>query len=391
MNRSPVLTIYKKEMLDTIRDRRTLISMVVVPLAAIPLLFLVMSKFVSSSEKIAGNEAAAIAVRNADRLPGLLNALAQAGFKLATRDDIKAAIERKEIAAGVEPVELPGQGKIEVRVYADLTRRSSEVASGRIRAALAAFRQDSIRLKLTALGLPVSIADPFAVKPVNIAPEKKMAGLFWGSMVGYFVVLLMFTGGMYPAIDMTAGEKERRTLEILLCSPAGRNEIVLGKILAASTAAFLTATLNVASLTYSFRSGIMGPEIHKVLEGVRPNLGAVLLVLLAVLPTAVTAAAVMITISLFAKSFKEGQSYLTPLIMLVIFPAMIGMLPGVEANPLLAMLPVFNVTQLIKSIFNGEYTAASFLLPFGSNLLYAAVAFYMAVRIFKREDVLFRS
>jgi sodium transport system permease protein len=110
-----------------------------------------------------------------------------------------------------------------------------------------------------------------------------------------------------------------------------------------------------------------------------------------VLPTAITAAAVMITISAFAKSFKEGQSYLTPLIMLVIFPALIGMLPGVEASPKLMLLPVFNVSQLIKQVFSGEATAAGFALSFVSNFVYAAVAFVVAVRIFQREDVLFRS
>ena len=391
MNRSPVLTIYKKEMLDTIRDRRTLISMVVVPLAAIPLLFLVMSKFVSSSEKIAGNEAAAIAVRNADRLPGLLNALAQAGFKLATRDDIKAAIERKEIAAGVEPVELPGQGKIEVRVYADLTRRSSEVASGRIRAALAAFRQDSIRLKLTALGLPVSIADPFAVKPVNIAPEKKMAGLFWGSMVGYFVVLLMFTGGMYPAIDMTAGEKERRTLEVVLASPARRGAVILGKIFATTTAVLITAILSIVSLVVSFRFADFGKEMSRTVGHMPLDVRSVALVFVALAPMAFLAASLMIAIALFAKSFKEAQSYLTPLIMVVIFPLVLGMLPGFQLTPALALMPLFNVCQLIKEIFLGEYSGLAFAITMAANMVYAAVAFYAAVRVFSNERVLFRT
>ena len=387
MNRSPVLTIYKKEMLDTIRDRRTLISMVVVPLAAIPLLFLVMSKFVSSSEKIAGNEAAAIAVRNADRLPGLLNALAQAGFKLATRDDIKAAIERKEIAAGVEPVELPGQGKIEVRVYADLTRRSSEVASGRIRAALAAFRQDSIRLKLTALGLPVSIADPFAVKPVNIAPEKKMAGLFWGSMVGYFVVLLMFTGGMYPA----AGEKERRTLEVVLASPARRGAVILGKIFATTTAVLITAILSIVSLVVSFRFADFGKEMSRTVGHMPLDVRSVALVFVALAPMAFLAASLMIAIALFAKSFKEAQSYLTPLIMVVIFPLVLGMLPGFQLTPALALVPLFNVCQLIKEIFLGEYSGLAFAITMAANMVYAAVAFYAAVRVFSNERVLFRT
>ena len=103
------------------------------------------------------------------------------------------------------------------------------------------------------------------------------------------------------------------------------------------------------------------------------------------------AAAVMITISSYAKSFKEGQSYLTPLIMLVVFPAVIGMLPGVDASPALAVLPVFNVSQLIKAISSGEYNPGAFALSFASNFVYAAVAFVIVVWIFKSQGRPFRS
>ena len=232
---------------------------------------------------------------------------------------------------------------------------------------------------------------PFVVHKINLAPPKKMAGFAFGTIIGYLVILLMFTGAMYPAIDMTAGEKERRTLEVLLSSPASRDEIVLGKIFAASTAAFITACLTIASMVFSF--GLM-PYHTKLketfLRGVPLDPRTMTLVLLAVLPTAVVAASLMIAISSFAKSFKEGQSYLTPLIMVVVFPAMIGMLPGMELNTVMALIPVFNVSQLIKEIFQGEFSTAAFLFTFLSNIIYAGFAFRVAVRVFKNESVLFR-
>ncbi len=381
-----VFTVMRKEILEMLRDRRTLISMVLVPILAIPALLGVANFFTSSGQKQAAQEAVNVAVEERIAMPGLEQALRSAGFKLAPSSDPRSLVERKKAAAAVIAAE-PGK----VRIYVDASRQGSVVSAEKLRAALDGLKTQMIRESLAGSGIPLNVLEPFKVERVDIAPKGKMAKTLIGGMIGYIVILLMFSGCMYPAIDMTAGEKERRTLEILLCSPAGRNEIVLGKILACSSAAFVTALLNIMSLTYAFQSNLMGPEVRKLLEGVRLNAGAVLLVLLAVTPTAITAAAVMITISLFAKSFKEGQSYLTPLIMLVVFPAMIGMLPGVDANPRLMMLPVFNVSQLIKSIFNGDYTASSFLLPFASNLVYAGVAFYLAVRIFKREDVLFRS
>lgn len=390
MKPAVVFTIYRKELLEMTRDRRTLISMVLVPIIAIPALLGVATFFVSSSQKQAEQEALHIAVARQSAMPGLERALSAAGFKLTPSADPRGAVERKQVAAAA----VEGQsdtGEPVVRLYVDASRPGSLVAANKIRAALEGLKAATVREALAGSGVPEKVLTPFGVEQVDVAPKGKMAKSLIGGMIGYMVILLMFSGCMYPAIDMTAGEKERRTLEILLCSPAGRNEIVLGKIFAATTAAFLTALLNVLSLTWAFQSGMMGPELHKLLEGVHINASAVLLVLVAVFPTAVTAAAVMITIALFAKSFKEGQSYLTPLILLVVFPAMIGMMPGVEANPKLALLPVYNVTQLIKSIFAGDYTLSSFLLPFASNLFYAAVAFAVAVRIFKREDVLFRS
>lgn len=382
-------TICRKELLDTIRDRRTLISMVVVPLLAMPLLFLGISKFVGVAEKKAGEEAGAIGVHGAERLPGLLNALAQAGLKVASKDDLKGAVEKKEIAAGVEPV--PGTGTLEVRIYFDMTRRGSEVAASRIRTALLEFKENSIKLKLTELRLPESIADPFTVKRVNIAPQQKMAGFFWGGVLGYVVVLLMFTGGMYPAIDLTAGEKERRTLEVLLSSPAGRGEIILGKILATTTAVFVTALLSMVSLVVSFRQADFGKEFKEIAGHMPLGAQNVALVLAALAPLAVFAASLMIAIALFAKSFKEAQSYLTPVVMAVVFPLVAGMLPGLQLTPALALVPLFNVCQLIKEILQGDFNGVNFAITMAANIVYAAVAFYAAVRVFSSEKVLFRT
>ncbi len=391
MSPSMVLTIYKKEMLDTIRDRRTLISMVVVPLAAIPLLALAMSRFVSSTERQAGNEALTIAVRHADRLPGLMNGLSQSGFKLASRIDLERAIEKKEIAAGVEPVVLPGKGGIEIRVYSDQTKRSSQMAAVRIRAALAAFKETSVKLKLIALGVPDSVAEPFTVKPVNLAPEKNMVRMLWGGVLGYCVVLLMFTGGMYPAIDMTAGEKERRTLEVMLSSPASRGAIILGKICATTTAVMVTALLSMTSLIVSFHFADFGIQAGKAADRFPIEAGSIALVVVALAPLALWAASLMVAIALLAKSFKEAQSYLTPLVMAAVFPMVLGMLPGLQLTPALALVPLFNVCQLIKEIFSGEYSRTAFAITMVSNVVYAAVAFFAAVRVFSNERVLFRT
>jgi sodium transport system permease protein len=391
MRFSPVRTIYKKEMLDMVRDRRTLVSMIVVPIVSMPLMFFIMSRFVTSAGRKADEESLTVGIRQAERLPGLMNALSGAGFEVRAAPDLQAAVERKQIAAGVEPVML-AEGVQEVRIYADLTRQTSQLAATKIRAALDTFKETSVRIRLMQLGVPDSVMTPFTIKRVNVAPPAKMAASFWGTILGYTVVIFMFSGAMYPAIDMTAGEKERRTLEILLSAPAGRGDVILGKLLAATSAVIVTAVLSIASMVFSFgllRDG-RGGELDQLGGHMTVDLHHAALVMLALLPLAVLAASLMIAVALFAKSFKEAQTYLTPLVMLSIFPLMVGFAP-IQLTPALATIPLFNVCQSIKEIFMGEIHPLAFAAMMASNIAYAAIAFLAALQIFKNERVLFRT
>ena len=219
-----------------------------------------------------------------------------------------------------------------------------------------------------------------------------MGGFMLGSMLGYVVILLMFSGGMYPAIDMAAGEKERKTLEALLASPARRTDLVLGKILACVTATYATALLTTASLFFSLKRGGMAMKgMEKLTGNVPTDPQTISLMLLTLLPVAIMAGALMLAIALMARSFKEAQSYLTPLIMLVIFPSLLGGLPGMELTPVLSLIPIFNSSQLLKSILQGDVPLLSFVITNLSNVAYAALCFLLAVRSFNNEKVLFRT
>lgn len=384
--------IYLKEMLDLFRDRRTIISMIVAPLAVMPLLFWGMNYFFSRSEQRAQEQKFVIALKQDVSLEGLTNSLEQAGFQAQTSPDPRRAVESKEVTIGVA-VATQDQ-TLAVRIYADQSRFEAEVASSRIERALDRLKDQRIKTELQREGVPERVLTPFVVENVNVAPPKKMAGLMLGNMLGYFIVILMLSGGMYPAIDMTAGEKERRTLEMLLSSPASREEIVLGKVLATITATVLTAVLTMVSFGASFYIAPRDSETDKLLSGlggIPLDAPTLLLMLVAILPMAVLAAALIIAIATLAKSFKEAQSYLTPLIIVAIFPAMVSFLPGVELNVALALMPVVNFSQLIKELLLGEWSWLGFALTLVANLVYAAVAFAAAVMIFKNERVLFRT
>ncbi len=386
-----VSAIYRKEMLDVVRDRRTLISMVAVPVLIIPLLLNVSTRVVSRMQDNAEQEAKTMAVAVRITTPALREALEKAQIQMVEKDDLKDAVLKKTVAAGVE--EIAGT-PVQVEIYADNSNPISSAAAVRVRVALEDLKEQKVRDSLRDSGIPESVLNPFVVKRTNIAGAKKMAGMLWGSILGYLVLLLMFTGGMYAVIDMTAGEKERKTMEALLASPASRQEIVLGKNLAAMTAIFITAILTLGSMAYSLKSSNLGsksPEMQEMMRELPLDAHALTLIAITLIPVAMFAASAMFAIALFARSYKEGQSYLTPLLMVVIFPALLGGLSGLAMTPALCLIPIFNASQMIRGILLGDATMTNFAMTTAANLVYAAIAFVIATKTFQKESVLFRS
>jgi sodium transport system permease protein len=205
------------------------------------------------------------------------------------------------------------------------------------------------------------------------------------------------TGAMYPAMDLTAGEKERGTMETILTSRVSRTHLVLGKFLLVLTASITTAILAISSMWVSsliaakmFASALpqkaAAAQLHLVVRA-----QDLLAVLVLVLPVAVLFSAALLAISLFAKSNKEAQSYISPLMILVIVPAVASLMPGVELDARLALVPILSTSLVTKEVFMGTYHWGYIAIIFASSCAYAAVALYAAVRLFQREDVLFRA
>jgi sodium transport system permease protein len=351
----------------------------------------VSTRLISRMQENAENEAKSMAVAVHVTTPALREALERAQIQMVEKDDLKDAVLKKTAAAGVE--EIPGT-PTEVEIYADNSNPISSAAAARVRLALDDLKDEKVRESLKNSGIPESVLTPFVVKRTNIAGARKMSGMIWGSMLGYVLLLLMFAGGMYPVIDMTAGEKERRTMEALLASPASRQEIVLGKNFAAMTAIFITAILTLGSMVYSLKGSNLAsksPEVQEMMRTIPLDPHTVTLIALTLIPLAMFAAALMFAIAIFARSYKEGQSYLTPLVFVVIFPALMGGMSGFEMTPALCLIPIFNASQMIRGILLGDVSTANFAITTAANLVYAAVAYVIATRQFENENVLFRS
>lgn len=394
MRFSLIKAIYQKELLDLVRDRRTLISMVVIPVIVLPLIFSLATRVSSRMEQNAEQEAKTMGIAARVSTPSIREALEKTGLQVSEKDDLKAAVENKTSAAAVE--EIPGTPP-RIGIYVDSSNPASSAAADKIRIALNDLRDQEIRGSLRNSGIPASVLTPFIVKRTNIASQRQMSGGIWGMIIPYLLLLIMFTTGMYPVIDMTAGEKERKTLEAFLASPASRQEIVMGKIMAAMTAILVTGALTLGSLVYSIsKNKITGRtdearEVTSAMNSIPLDPHTVTLIAAIILPMAIFAASVMFTIALFARSFKEGQSYLTPLALVVIVPAFLGGMPGLHLTPVLCLIPIFNASMMIHAVLLGDASMVNFAVTLAANLVYAGIAFVIATRMFERESVLFRT
>jgi sodium transport system permease protein len=393
--------VYRKELTDQLRDRRTIISMVVIPILMFPLLTVGMGTLVVKLVNSAKQEVPKVMILGGEDSPNITKAVNQfQGIQIVPPSmDAAAQITEKRIRAAVQipegfdaSVEKGDSSKISIEYYQGDIK--SEFANETLQKRFGEYREQIAKEQLTARHVPTGLLDPFEVNAQNVAPPEKVGGSTFGGFIPYVIIILCLTGAMYPAMDLTAGEKERGTMETILCSPVSRTDLVLGKFLMVVTASLATAILSVSSMSVSFLwaqkalSHAGGGQGNPLNISIDPR--GVLAVLAMVLPLSVLFSAAMLAISLFAKSFREAQSYLSPLTIIVILPAIASVLPGIELNVKTALIPILSTSLVSKEIVSGNHPWGFIALIFATSCLYAGIALAIAVRLFNREDVLFR-
>jgi sodium transport system permease protein len=400
MDLNAVGVIYRKEFTEWIRDRRTLISTVLVPLLVFPILMVGSLALATVMVGKAQKETPRIMLIGAGDSPQLAANLRKLDNLeiVAYAPNWKDQITNKEIRAALEipkDFDIAVQTGVSetVKIYYYQGDLKSSLGADHVEKYLNNYRDSVVKERLNAKNLSPALLSPFEVEQQNVAPPEKVSGATIGGFIGYVVIILCMTGAMYPAIDLTAGEKERGTMETILSSPVSRLDLVLGKFLLVFSAALATAILSVISMGTSF--AILG-HAHMDTSDARTlqlNLGwvSVVAVFLMALPLAVLFSALLMTIALFAKSYKEAQSYLTPMTFLIVIPAIASVMPGVELTPKLAVIPILNTSLVCKEIISGTYHWGSIALIFASTCVYAAIALFLAIKMFQRESVLFRS
>jgi sodium transport system permease protein len=442
MNWRNIKLIFLREVRDQLRDRRTLFMIAVLPILLYPLLgmsILQVSQFLR-------DQPTNVLILNLPQMPELPPLVVdqhfdpqwlsdpnqQQLFKLHfSSDDLpeasaagssiearaKAAIHHGEYQAVVEfpddfskqlehfrtqlkqRSEIPAEAEHKEPaipnpvIYCNTANEKSQLAYVRLSGVLRAWADAIGKQNLKDSQLPADTARPFEFQRQDVSEAQQRSAAMWSKILPFVLLLWALTGAFYPAIDLCAGEKERGTLETLLCSPAQRTEIVTGKLLTVMLFSIATSVLNLVSMGFTGAMVIAHLPIPDA--GARlglPPLVAQLWLLLALLPVAALFSAVCIALAAFARSTKEGQYYLMPVLLVTLPLVMLPMGPGMELNLGNSLIPLTGLVLLLKTLLEGNYLLAlQYAAPVViMTLLCCLMAVRWAVEQFNKESVLFR-
>ena len=409
--RKTILTIWKKEIRDTIRDRRTLLAMVIMPMFLMPVLTIGLFKFMDYQMEKQAEKVVKVSIvekGEASVLIGMIRSQEKIEI-VETNNNIKKAIADGDLDLGIIIPEnfqenIKNQEVVEITIIQKSTNIDSESALARIYFLVANFNNQMLQERFADQEISPKILSKVVVVSEDVASEKETGGFILGLMIPLFIVMWSIMGGQYTAIDVSAGEKERKTLEALLFVPIKRMDIVLGKFLAVSTVSLTSVIVSIGSfyiaLIYSGGFGPMttntqGLGAEKMAESIIVNFSidpqAILILLVISLFLVLMFSAIILSIAIFAKSFKEAQSYISPSYLVVILPVvLVNSMPGFEPAFWFFALPAVNATLLFKEVLMGVYNSGHILLTLSSLIIYSVIAIFIATKIYSKEGVLFR-
>lgn len=386
-------TVFRKEARENIRDRRALFNSLLLGPLLFPLLFVGMMWFLESAEQERAEQQLELPVVGARFAPSLIRFLEQQGVLIQPEpDDPQAMVRNQETPVVIRILpEFPERWAeglpAPVEVIMDPSRKESGTAIRRVKTLLAGYGQRIGALRLQLRGISPQLAAPIMIKDVDLSTPKSRAILAM-IFLPYVLMITAFTGATHLAMDTTAGEKERRSLEPLLINPVPRWQIMTGKML--TTTVFAMASL--ALTLVSFR--IVLPYMPVGAFGMDLTLGldTLLRILLVISPVAILAAALLTLLASFAKSYREAQSYMGLVILIPMIPSLIFMANPLKAESWMMGIPLFSQNILIGEIIRGESVALSwYIMSVASTLAIGLVLAVAAATLYNRPRLIFGS
>ena len=392
-----ILIIARKELLSVVRERRVLFTTLVLPILIMPLLMFGPILLFGNAARQTQESVQKVGVVGVPTV--VLEELRKARVEPIEVANPQEAVQNREVQAAL--VFENGRYIIYGRLSSGATQ--SALVVEKVQAALRAYKDQVVAEQLRARGIGTDILEPFSVETQDASREQERAAGLFAFLIPFFLVSFIQAGGMPVAVDATAGEKEKGTLEALLAAPVPLIQVLLGKGLAVFVMSLLSTFAAVAGLLLGggvFRN-LFAAQLQAVQNGEnQAQLGGALaldpLGYLAILVTAVLFAlliiAIMISLGLYARSFKEAQSYMSPLSLVMLIPLLFLQFSDfLKLQDWYFALPLVNVMLALDAIVKGAATATQLLITWASTLAYGALALYLAYRNFQREDVVFRN
>jgi sodium transport system permease protein len=372
--------VFKKEITEILRDRRTLIAIGLAALAT-PLVLYVISQV---STKTASQT---YTIGYSGDVPAGLDILFNAtGMKLEPVAD-PAAAAKHQVDIGLA---FSSSG---IDEYYDPTRQSAQVADVRVQTVLSRYDAAKVAAALQQKGIDPSVLNPLPVTlhPLS-SPTQAASNSFLSFFLPYILITMSLTGGLSAALDTSAGERERKTLESLLLTPAPRSQVLIGKILAVSLISLTAAIAAIVSMLIALSQIQFGEQAGDVLHVSLTPLATVVMVWLAIL-LAAAFASLTITLGTLARNFRQGQAYATPLYFITIFPASIILfIPDFNPNVGYFAIPILNAVLVLRdAIVHDSVSWSALAVTSASLIVTGALCFYAALRLFTREALLVRS
>ncbi len=397
-----VWAIFRKELTETLRDKRTLFAMIALPALVQPILMLGFGQVTAALNAKNQNVKPAIAIWGT--LPtAVTQALEQKlSAKIVERRSTPPAGPEAEARSLIEhetadvvlaapegaAAAFEGEGSAAIELYYNplLSSEHSGAARHRVSDVLEEVSDAALKLRLMHHGLPAHFDRPLTLTIKDVASKEQKGGDFAGRVLPMILLLMVMLGAVYPAIDTTAGEKERGTLQTLLCAPVKPIEIVAGKYLAVVLVAITSAVANLVAMGLALSRQIAAVDGKMMAFTLGPK--AFVAIFAALLPAAFLLAALLLALSIFARSFREAQNYITPLMLVLLVPGFAATLPGVKLTAALALVPILNLALLVRDLLVGEMTTVMYMTVLVASSAYAAMAVLFAARVFESEQVL---
>lgn len=378
-----------KELLDVVRDRRTLVMTLVLPMLLYPGVLAAMGAIIAAGKDRLRQEPLVVAVTSDDGLRLLGAPPPHTTFVRQARAEGEAALRAQTLAAVVDvppgavaAVEGGAQATATV-LYTRRFDRSSE-ALDRLRPLLEAANRQALATRLESRGLDAAFATPVVLAPTDLDFEKDLGPLIASKLLPVVLLMMLFLGALYPAVDLTAGEKERGTLETLLVCPVRPAQVMAAKYLTVGAVSVASTLVNLGAMAVTFGAGLSlaGDEVRTTMHFSAEQLGVLLACLL---PAALLVSGLALAVASMARTFKEGQSMMTPVMLLGLAPALVSQMPGMELTWVTALVPLLNVALLVKAVVLGTATTLAVVLTVVSVLACAGLALWAAAAAFDSE------